>query len=221
MKVRIHRGTKEIGGSCIEIEAAGKRIVFDVGRPLDAGYGEKVPLPEVPGLASGGDPSLLGLFISHGHQDHWGLIDQVADNIPIYIGKGAADILREAFRIYAKAGTDISATSYLRHREPMELGPFTITPFLNDHNGFDTYSLLIEADGKRLYYSADFQGHGPKKAIFEEILRKPPTNVDVMMMEGTNVAADGPGGQGLTEEELRAEVARTVKETEGMVLATY
>ena len=36
MRLRIHRGTKEIGGTCIEIEAQEKRIALDVGLPLDA-----------------------------------------------------------------------------------------------------------------------------------------------------------------------------------------
>ena len=34
MKIRIHRGTKEIGGTCIEMEAQGRRIALDVGLPL-------------------------------------------------------------------------------------------------------------------------------------------------------------------------------------------
>ena len=36
MRLRIHRGAKEIGGTCIEVEAAGKRLVLDAGLPLDA-----------------------------------------------------------------------------------------------------------------------------------------------------------------------------------------
>jgi len=36
MRLRIHRGTKEIGGTCIEVEAQGKRLALDVGLPLDA-----------------------------------------------------------------------------------------------------------------------------------------------------------------------------------------
>ena len=36
MRLRIHRGTKEIGGTCIEVEAKGMRLVLDVGLPLDA-----------------------------------------------------------------------------------------------------------------------------------------------------------------------------------------
>ena len=36
MRVCIHRGTKQIGGTCVEIEASGSRIVVDLGLPLDA-----------------------------------------------------------------------------------------------------------------------------------------------------------------------------------------
>jgi hypothetical protein len=36
VRVCIHRGTKEIGGTCVEIESLGQRIVLDVGLPLDA-----------------------------------------------------------------------------------------------------------------------------------------------------------------------------------------
>ena len=33
---REHRGTKEIGRTCIEVKVLGKRIALDVGLPLDA-----------------------------------------------------------------------------------------------------------------------------------------------------------------------------------------
>jgi ribonuclease J len=37
MRVCIHRGTHEIGGTCIEIEAQHKRIVLDIGLPVNGG----------------------------------------------------------------------------------------------------------------------------------------------------------------------------------------
>ena len=90
MRVKIHRGTQEIGGICIEVESSGSRIVLDVGRPLDALRDEIVPLPDVTGLRDD-EPSLLGLIISHGHQDHWGLIDQVSKGVPVYIGEATTE----------------------------------------------------------------------------------------------------------------------------------
>jgi len=34
VRICIHRGTMEIGGTCVEIESQAKRIVLDVGLPL-------------------------------------------------------------------------------------------------------------------------------------------------------------------------------------------
>ncbi len=34
MKFRIHRGTKEIGGSCVEVWTENTRILLDFGMPL-------------------------------------------------------------------------------------------------------------------------------------------------------------------------------------------
>jgi ribonuclease J len=71
--VCIHRGTQQIGGTCIEMSCQGERILLDLGLPLDAGETDPVTLlPPISGLHSP-DPSLLALVLSHGHADHWGL----------------------------------------------------------------------------------------------------------------------------------------------------
>ena len=67
MRVCIHRGTKEIGGTCVEIESAGKRIVLDVGLRLDVIAPDDVALHPISGFETP-DPSLLGVVISHPHQ---------------------------------------------------------------------------------------------------------------------------------------------------------
>ena len=91
MKLRIHRGTKQIGGTCIEIEAQGKRIALDVGLPLDAADDEDAHeslLPAVPGFRER-DDGLLGVLISHPHQDHYGLARYIRPQVPIHIGEHA------------------------------------------------------------------------------------------------------------------------------------
>ena len=85
MNVRIHRGAHEVGGTCIEVESAGARIVLDAGQPLDVDRDVITPLPGVAGFQAP-DSSLLGILISHGHQDHWGLVGQVPGDVPIFIG---------------------------------------------------------------------------------------------------------------------------------------
>src|SRR5437762_10141921 len=70
---RIHRGTQQIGGTCVELEAGGERILLDLGLPLDADEVSETLLPDVAGLRSP-DPALRAIVISHGHGDHWGLL---------------------------------------------------------------------------------------------------------------------------------------------------
>ena len=96
MKVRIHRGAAEIGGTCIEVEAgSGHRILLDLGRPLNAGFDADVALPVVSGLGEP-DPSLLGLVISHPHLDHYGLAIRLDGGVPVYMGEEAHRLLQAA-----------------------------------------------------------------------------------------------------------------------------
>jgi len=96
MRICIHRGSKQIGGSCVEIEYQGQRLLIDLGLPLDAESNDSRYLPAIQAL-DGNDPSLLGILISHPHLDHFGLLAHISPNIPIgmgvcppYIGSGCA-----------------------------------------------------------------------------------------------------------------------------------
>ncbi len=200
MRVRIHRGTAEIGGNCIEIAASdGSRIVLDLGRPLWAEWGQKVELPPVAGFAEA-DPTLLALIISHPHLDHYGLAADLEVDVPVYIGREAAALLSAA-SFFSPVSGAFEPRGYLSHRAPFTVGPFTITPFLNDHSAFDAYSLLVEADGERLFYTGDIRGHGRKAALFEELLARAPGAIDVMLMEGTHVREHGAHDDSVFETE--------------------
>ncbi len=59
-RVRIHRGAQQIGGTCVELDAAGQRIVLDLGLPLDAEDATRELLPDLGGLRSP-DPSLRAI----------------------------------------------------------------------------------------------------------------------------------------------------------------
>lgn len=221
MKVCIHRGAEEIGGNCIEIEALGQRIVLDLGRPLDAGRDDDVPLPAIPGLRDGRDSSLLGVIISHPHQDHWGLVSQVAPSVPVFIGEAAHRILREAL-FFSPAGADLRPAGFLRNREAFELGPFRITPFLMDHSAFDAYALLVEAEGKRLFYTGDLRAHGRKAVLFDRLVGNPPAPADVLIMEGTLLSpGDVVGRARATEKDVERDCISAFKETRGLVLVAY
>ena len=217
MRIRIHRGTKEIGGTCIEIEARGQRIVLDVGLPLDAPDDKSVHeslLPSVQGFREP-DESLMGVVISHPHLDHYGLARHIRPEVPVYIGQHAHSILKTA-SVYVPNGQAFANPRFIAHRTPLEIGPFRVTPYLVDHSAFDSYALLVEADGKRVFYSGDFRGHGRKKALFESMIERPPKDIDVLLMEGTTIGRMGSDEEFATEAELEKEFIQIFRETKGI-----
>lgn len=215
MNVCIHRGTQEIGGTCIEIESHGKRIALDLGLPLDA-VDSIESLPRVAGFR-GRDDSLLAVAISHPHLDHYGLAHYLPPNTQMIMGAATERILR-ASTLFTPTGATFGNVLHLESGKPLSIGPFTITPYLNDHSAFDAYSLLISADGQRLFYSGDFRGHGRKSAIFERFLKHPPSDVDVLLMEGTTIGRSGSEAKFKTEQELEQCFLEYISDSKGMVL---
>ena len=216
MRVRIHRGAHEIGGNCIEVDHDGDRIVLDLGRPLSAGWDEDVPLPAIDGLAEV-DPTMHGVVLSHPHLDHYGLAGQLAAGVPVYLGEEAARVL-EAASFFSPVSGCPPLAGHLHHRAPLELGPFTVTPYLADHSAFDAYSLLVEAGGRRLFYTGDLRAHGRKAKLFDALVARPPA-ADVLLMEGTNVRAGGDAAVG-SEASVEADLVSTFAATPGLV-ATF
>lgn len=214
MKVCIHRGTQEIGGTCVEIESQGKRLVLDVGLPLNAPDPDELPLHEVKGFHEP-DASLLGVVISHPHQDHYGLAHRLPEETPFLIGAAAERILSAA-ALFSPAGLKLKNVKHLADRTPIVLGPFTITPFLVDHSAYDAYSVLVEADGKRLFYTGDFRAHGRKASLSEKLIANPPKNVNVLLMEGTCIGRADKTFD--TEDDLVPEFADIFRTTKGMPL---
>ena len=214
MRIRIHRGTKEIGGTCIEVEAGGCHIALDVGLPLDAlDEQAETLLPNVSGFREP-DENLLGVVVSHPHQDHFGLARHIRSQVPVYMGQGAHNILKAA-SAYVPGGHSFDNPRFIAHRTTTDIGPFRITPYLVDHSAFDSYALLVEADNKRVYYSGDFRGHGRKSRLFERMMQQPPSNIDVLLMEGTTIGRAGSSEGFATEDDLEWQFVRAIRETPG------
>ncbi|HEY3924655.1 MAG TPA: MBL fold metallo-hydrolase [Acidothermaceae bacterium] len=216
MRVRIHRGSREIGGSCVEVEADGARLVLDVGKPLSAGWNDEVPLPAVPGLGDGDDTSLLGVLISHSHLDHYGLLPRVSPHVPIYAGAATASMMSAA-GFFSRASAEVTLAEEFVDRQPIAIEPFTVTPFLADHSAFDAYSLLVEAGGRRLFYSGDIRGHGRKASLFDRLVAQPPLDVHALLLEGTHIGRTGHSGEVVTREsDVEAAMAATFRSTVGL-----
>ena len=146
------------------------------------------------GLPLSDDPAPIDLnalnpdaiFISHPHQDHFGLIREFNDDIPIYIGELGKNLI-DATKMFLGENLDTNNFQFITNEKKISIGDFTIIPYLVDHSAVDSYSFLIEADGKHVFYSGDFRAHGRKSVLFDRLIENPPREVDVLLMEGTMI----------------------------------
>lgn len=141
--------------------------------------------------------------------DHWGLIDELPAQWPIWTGEKSAELMRLTIELF---GGHISRPidTWTSRSGAFPIGPFTVTPFLTDHSAFDAYMLLIEGQGRRLFYTGDFRAHGRKAKLTERMIAAPPSSIDVLVMEGTNL---GSGKPMISETELEQQFVDLAKAT--------
>jgi ribonuclease J len=213
VRITVHRGTQQIGGNCIELcTTDGHRILLDVGRPLDAPQDGCHLLPKSLDLTAPCD----GVLISHPHQDHYGLLDELPAGLPIYSGAATERLIKLTSAIFGKEFPH--AFHSWKSGTAFQIGPFKITPFLTDHSAFDAYMLLVEVHGKRILYSGDFRSHGRKAPLTERLMAAPPRNIDVLLMEGTNLGSDKPC---VTESNLEWAFVDLFQSTAGRVFVAW
>ncbi|MEN6623558.1 MAG: MBL fold metallo-hydrolase [Smithella sp.] len=217
MQVCIHRGTKQIGGSCVEVESLSQRLIIDMGLPLDAEKNSSQYLPEISGL-DGNDPSLLGILISHPHLDHFGLLTHISPMIPVGMGPAARRILTAA-ATFLPGNWPIPSQGWdYQSGQSFEAGLFRITPLLVDHSAYDAYALLIESDGKRLFYSGDLRAHGRKGVLFEQLVAYPPANIDALLLEGSSLGRLNDDQHFPTEADIETQLVEAFSTAEGLAL---
>ena len=225
MNLNIHRGTKEIGGNCIQVSTKTTRILFDFGMPLvepdktafdfnkykslsvDELIKKKI-LPNMNGLYPHDKNPIDAIIISHPHMDHYGFMGFVSDKIPVYIGNAANELIKIS-NIFTPSNVVINNPIFYNSEKPFTVGDIIITPYLNDHSAFDAYSFLIEGEGQRLFYSGDFRGHGRKGSLLTKLTNNPPADIDYLLMEGTSI---GRTTKSKPEEEIENELVKVFKE---------
>ncbi len=226
LEIIIHRGTRQIGGSCVEVRGGRSRVILDAGLPLpplDAV--RRIRVMDVPrsvrGLFESDGPPVDALLVSHAHGDHAGLVSQVRREVPVYVTKATSQMLL-AGSCFAASGMKLPREQQRTLHPPrsVRIGDLRVSPFEVDHSIPGACAFLIEHQGARLLYSGDLRMHGPQCGSMSAWLDNPTIlEPDVLVMEGTLLGQ--PERSGVTEEDVGVELRKALSDTRGLALLMF
>lgn len=220
MKIRIHRGTNQIGGCVTEYEHNGFKLFVDFGQQLS---GTKTTgTLEIEGLTKG-DLSKSILLVTHYHGDHIGCISSIPEDVPIYMGKIGCEIQRALSRhllsvnsVHKSIVAKLDNVDTFSALEIIQHGEFKVTPLTIDHSAFDAYAFKIEAGGISVFHTGDFRTHGFRGRSMHKMLEKFVGKVDYVVCEGTNVSREGVAL--LSERQLQRSFEKLFRDNKGSVV---
>ena len=135
MKITVHRGLEQIGGCITKISTDASRVFIDFGQNLP-GCGEPTAPEEdatmVARILTQNKKEHEAVFYTHGHEDHVGLAEYIAEEAPQYMSEGTKGLLEIKYDVIRQAA-DLKAhellarkcdpqerSDALRHREEAE-----------------------------------------------------------------------------------------------------
>ena len=223
MKITIHRGINQIGGSITEIATDTTRILIDFGQNLPDGEGNIDD-----GFANQKAVNKLtkdvnAILYTHYHGDHIGLFHLVPDTVEQYIGEVAKKVVLRKHQQLSfikdrktQSLQEISIIERMKTYNSLsktKVGDITITPFFVSHSAYDAYMFLIETDKTKILHTGDFRGHGYLSKNFLENLEKrilKNKTIDLLITEGTMLSRLTE--KVMTENELQNETIKLMKQ---------
>ncbi|TVR38254.1 MAG: MBL fold metallo-hydrolase [Bacteroidia bacterium] len=184
MNFKIHRGTKEIGGSCVEVWTENSRILVDFGMPLVDSDGKDFDfnkyinltsdelvalgvLPDIEGLYNGKGNMIDGVIISHAHQDHYGFINHIDKKVRFYSGKASHEIIGINNLIYSMWEGYLQKPHTKQFIDSLTSRGFTMQNIhTSGHADTQTLKLMVEAMKPQTIVPIHTFGAGLYKSIF-------------------------------------------------------
>lgn len=204
-------GLGEIGMNCFALEQEGKVLVVDCGATFpDDDIGVDLLVPDFAWLRQRKE-DIVGLFVTHGHEDHIGAIPHflrvVSREIPIFAPPHASALIAERLSDQELHGVDLRV---VETRNAYQIGPFSVEPIAVAHSIVDATALCIETSVGRIVHTADFDLDDEQPAGYltdaHRLSELGDSGVRLLLSDSTNVEvaerglSEGDVGRALFEE---------------------
>lgn len=206
----IHRGSHQIGGCCTEISTDEVRILIDFGANLPGADGDAQTKDHEMFQKTFGSRRDGAVLFTHYHGDHYGLFKKIPQDVPMYIGPLAKDILRVLVP-YIDRDEPEKGLPIVERMIPYSLGEkitpapgIEVLPLYVDHSALDSYMFYIKAAGKTILFTGDFREHGivgQRDRLWRMLQKYVPEPVDILITEGTMLSRAGEVGTALAKSE--------------------
>ena len=215
-------GSGEIGMNVNLYGTEGKWVMVDLGLTFaDPNYpGVDLILPDLQFIEER-RKDLLGIVLTHGHEDHIGAIPYLAADlgVPLYATPFTAGLIRGKLE---EEGLTKKVKLHIVHdEEPFQLGPFGFRYIPLAHSIPEGNALIIDTPYGRIFHTGDW------KLDEEPLLGTPSTVAELqaigdegilaLVCDSTNVFNDAASG---SEAMVREELDRVIGEAKGRVLVT-
>lgn len=215
-------GSGEIGMNVNLYGYGGKWVMVDLGVTFADPYypGIDLVLPDLEFIEDRAE-DLLGIVLTHGHEDHIGAIAHLIEDldVPLYATAFTAGLIR---RKLEEAGLlDTVELHVMAERSPFQLGPFGFEYLPLAHSIPEGNAVLIETPQGRIFHTGDW------KLDDEPLLGKPSTaeeltaigdkGVLALVCDSTNVFNEAPSG---SEGDVARQLHKVVADIDTRILVT-
>lgn len=215
-------GSGEIGMNVNLYGTQGKWVMVDLGLTFaDPGYpGVELILPDLAFIEEHLD-DLLGVVLTHGHEDHIGAIPYLATDlgVPLYATPFTAELIR--LKLEEEGIADKIELNIVDQAGSFRLGPFGFTYVPLAHSIPEGNALLIDTPYGRIFHTGDW------KIDEEPVLGQPSTaeeltaigdaGVLALVCDSTNVFNEESAG---SEAEVRKALDEVIGACQARVLVT-
>jgi ribonuclease J len=213
-------GLGEIGKNMTLLESQGKILIIDCGLafPRDEMPGIDLILPDITYLRSRRE-DLLGIVITHGHEDHQGALPFVLKElrIPVYASRLTLALAKS--KLDEHGLLRVVELNEVESDSRLQLGPFSVSFAAVTHSVPDALSVIIDTPLGVVVFSGDYKfDHTPIDGRITEIDKFAAlgeAGVLALLADSTNAEVEGSTG---SESQVGHAFHQIFAEAEGRVI---